>query len=468
MWWSLLLVAGCFHPNPQEGGACGAGMECPSPLICDLGICVRTPGDGSVGEDAPPDVAVDADLSCSCTGSKIVCGTGMETVCTLGCMPLTPGARCIEIDPSNGVGITAASTLSTDITVNGGIATFNTDTGAISGVITRAAGSGVLANIAFELRTTGAQPIGVWTFHRLSVNGGAAIRFTGARSAVFVSGTDLNVGGTIDGSGGCYGGEPSCAGPGGGLGSTAMPATGCGPGGAGSSASAQGGDGGGGGGGGRGAGAVGGLGGSDGIGGAAGAACVAAIAEPLVGGAGGGPGAQGAAPTRCKGGGGGGALQLTALDEISITGTVTMGGSGGEGGPPDPNTGNAAAGCGGGAGGALLIEAPKVTIGASAVLAANAGGGGSGAAASISGNRGASGGLTTTPASGGAQVAGGGGGGAGAAGATAPTAGALSVIGNGGGGGGGIGTIYLRSSPGMLTQSGLTTPAAGTGTIRTQ
>lgn len=465
--WSLVLIAGCFHPTPPEGAACARGTDCPDPLICDQGVCVRTPRDGAVDDgviDAPPDVAIDADLSCTCSGGKLTCGS-VNTTCTLGCMPMTVGARCLDVDPSNGVGITAAGALTTDITVNGGIATFNTDTGAISGVITRSAGQGVIANIAFELRTTGTQPIGVWTFHRFAVNGGAAVRFTGARSAVFVSGTSVAVGGTIDGTGGCAGSDVACAGPGGGVGGNAAIATGCGPGGTGAAATSAGGDGGGGGGGGRGAGAAGGLGGGDGTGGVGGGACVAANAEPLVGGSGAGAGGPGAV-ARCKGGGGGGALQITALESLTVSGTITLGGAGGEGGAGDPNTSNAAAGCGGGAGGTLLLEAPAATI--SGTLAANGGGGGGGASGANPGSPGAPGGVTATPASGGAPAGIGGAGGAGAAGATAPVVGSPSTIGNGGGGGGGIGAIYIRTSPGMLTQGGVATPVPGTGPIRTQ
>jgi hypothetical protein len=77
-------------------------------------------------------------------------------------------------------------------------------------------------------RLTGTQPIGVWTFHLLTVNSGATIRFSGARSAVFVSGTTVSIAGMIDGSGGCYGGDPACAGPGGGTGGGVSTATGAG------------------------------------------------------------------------------------------------------------------------------------------------------------------------------------------------------------------------------------------------
>ncbi len=467
--WILVVLSACFHPTPPEGAACANGTDCPDPLICDLGVCVRSPHDSGLDADidAPPDVAIDANLSCSCQGATLKCGGVPPVTCSLGCMPQSPGARCFEVDPSNGVGITSAAGLTTDITINGGTATFNTDSGAISGVLTRAAGVGVNADIAFELRTTGTQPIGVWTFHRLGLNSGATIRFTGARSAVFVSGTDAAIGGTIDGSGGC-GGDPMCAGPGAGLGGNTLAATGCGPGGIGVSASTGTGDGGGGGGGGRGAGGVGGMGGTDGTPGLAGGACVASLVEPLVGGAGGGTGGNGAAAL-CKGGGGGGALQITALDEITVDGTIAMGGSGGEGGRPDLSLANGGAGCGGGAGGSILLEALTVKINITGVLAANGGAGGGGASLGTAGGRGASGGLTATPAIGGPAAGPNSGiGGTGAAGAMAAGVGATSANSNGGAGGGAIGAIYVRTKPGNFMQSGLTTPTPASGLIRTQ
>ena len=228
----MVALTGCFHPSPPEGAACANGTDCPDPLICDLGVCVRSPHVIDADVDAPPDVAIDANLTCSCAGATLTCGGVAPVTCALGCMPQNPGARCLEVDPSNGVGITAASGLTMNITINSGIATFNTETGAVSGAFTRAAGQGINAGVAFELRTTGTQLIGVWTFHRLGLNSGATIRFTGARSAVFVSGTDVAIAGTIDGSGGCYGADAACAGPGGGIGGSTAAAKGCGPGGA--------------------------------------------------------------------------------------------------------------------------------------------------------------------------------------------------------------------------------------------
>jgi len=84
-------------------------------------------------------------------------------------------------------------------------------------------------------------------------------------------------------------------------------------------------------------------------------------------------GARGGNSTGGWGGRGGGALQLTARDSITIRGTLNAGGAGGGGG----ETGRGGGG-GGGSGGFLGLQAPLVTLTDSAVLAANGGGGGGG------------------------------------------------------------------------------------------
>lgn len=462
----IVVVGACFRPAPPPGAPCAHQTDCPDPLVCVEELCVAAPGDGGL-VDAPPDISIDADPSCLCKTGALVCGGAQPVTCTLGCMDLSPGARCLEVDPSNGVGVTAAATLVQDKTITAS-ATFDTDTGAITGGLTRAPGQGVNSGIAFELRATGTTPLGVWTFHQLTLDASGTIRFKGARAAVFVVGTIATISGTIDGSGGCSGnGAASCGGPGAGTGASATAATGCGPGGLGGTDAAGVDDGGGGGGGGRGAGGLGGLGGTLGTTGAAGASCVAATLEPLIGGSGGGAGGKGAV-TPCHGGGGGGALQITALDSIVVTGTIQLVGAGGEGGVGDPAGNNGGAGCGGGGGGGLLLEAPAVRLGAMAVLTANGGAGGGGAYFDLPGAPGEPGTASTTPAVGGAAAGvNAGPGGNGAAGSTAaqpaPTAPA-----NAGGGGGAIGAIYLRTSPGALMMGGTVTPAAGTGPIRIQ
>ena len=62
----VTLLAGCFQPSPPEGAPCTKEGTCPSPLVCDQGLCVRTPRDASTLDerDAPSDTTrVDAAIA---------------------------------------------------------------------------------------------------------------------------------------------------------------------------------------------------------------------------------------------------------------------------------------------------------------------------------------------------------------------------------------------------------------------
>lgn len=166
------------------------------------------------------------------------------------------------------------------------------------------------------------------------------------------------------------------------------------------------------------------------------------------------------------GGGGGGAIQLTAKTSLQIgaTGRILVNGGGGLGGCGDNSTNDARSGGGGGSGGALFLEAPTVSIDNGAVLTANGGGGGSGAdpvtgtAPGIRGQDGQNGSASNTPALGGTTVGGGSGtGGSGATSGTIATSG--TVTGNTGGGGAGLGRIVLRAHNQPTTQATIS-PAA--------
>jgi len=56
----LVVLAGCYHPSPPDGIACNEALECPSPLHCDRGVCVRV----STAPDAAADALVDAPGTC--------------------------------------------------------------------------------------------------------------------------------------------------------------------------------------------------------------------------------------------------------------------------------------------------------------------------------------------------------------------------------------------------------------------
>ncbi|HJZ88056.1 MAG TPA: hypothetical protein VKN99_22940, partial [Polyangia bacterium] len=76
-----------------------------------------------------------------------------------------------------------------------------------------------------------------------------------------------------------------------------------------------------------------------------------------------------------RGGGAGGALQVSAGEQITVTGRIQAGGGGGRGGR---GGGSCLGGAGGGSGGAVLLEAPMVAMtGAAAANGAGGGGGGS-------------------------------------------------------------------------------------------
>lgn len=423
---AFALLAGCYHPTPPQGAPCAANGDCPSPLTCQQGVCVS---DGTV------DAATGID-------SAMIDAPGMM-VASNGVVPMfPPGNTTIQI---------------------AGLATFNTDTGEVTGALIRQPGEGVLAGIDFHRMATSSPPgLGVFSFHRLTITTSGTVHFTGAAAAVFAVARDATISGTIDGGGGCYGATRTCAGPGGGTGaSTGTPAIGCGPGGDGAHDLSTQGDTGGGG---AGGGADGGRGGdttaTSAITGAnGGSKCIASTIEPLVGGSGGGLGGSGTV-----GGGGGGAFQLSVFDQLSLGGTIAMGGAGGDGGQV---SGEAGAGGGGGAGGAILLEAEVIQINSSAVIAANGGGGGGGGYSTAVGGVGSDGQASTQPAPGGSGViTGGGAGGDGGARSASANPGASGAI-NGGGGGGGAGRVYFRAS--TLTGTGQAiSPAAGTGPIHTQ
>lgn len=209
-------------------------------------------------------------------------------------------------------------------------------------------------------------------------------------------------------------------------------------------------------------------------GGAAGAAAPwgTASLEPLEGGMRGQDACNGT-----HGGGGGGAIQLTAGLRVRISGVISAGGAGGGGGAG--GTGACAGGAGGGSGGGVLVEAPSVEV--TGTIAANGGGGGGGGSTSL-GRPGEGGRAGTTPAAGGRGDSGGGcpfygytNGGWGGDGATqtdpAQTGGPADSISGcidgtvylgAGGGGGGVGRIRINTRSGCgCTGTFSPTPTSG-------
>jgi hypothetical protein len=184
----------------------------------------------------------------------------------------------------------------------------------------------------------------------------------------------------------------------------------------------------------------------------------------LTGGSGGGAGGSGGAGSTpgCAagpGGAGGGAVQLYALDTITVadTGGIQAGGGGGGGGnglAPSEDCAPSAGG-GGGSGGVIYLQADVIEL--AGTLAANGGGGGAGATQGNNPRDGSDGRLDATPAPGGVGLGGdSSSGGAGGAGATAPAQGVDNEA-NGGGGGGAVGRIVLHCTD--FGGDGLVSPA---------
>jgi len=356
--------------------------------------------------------------------------------------------------PSNSV--ECALELAADTATITADAMFDTDTGAITGSLVRAAGEGVNGGVGF-IRAPGlalGPALGIFVFRDLTINEAVTARFVGTRAVVLLVIDTATIAGKIDVSAGRD--LRSMPGPGGGAGGTIdVPAQGCGAGGRGAAGTDTGDGGGGGGGGGKAGGQGGdGLNRSDMVaarGGIAGKPCMPADLQPLQGGGGGGAGSPGKTVIPSHGGGGGGGLQITALGALMITGQLHAGGDGGDGGaaspPPTlPDPAHAGAGGGGGSGGGILLEAPTVTISGSAVIAANGGGGGGGGDGDTGGQPGSSAQVSTSPAPGGlATMDDGVRGGSGGAAAAESTSGGTGIS-NGGGGGGGVGAIVVRGA----------------------
>lgn len=312
--------------------------------------------------------------------------------------------------------------------------------------------AGVTTSVFSEMR--------VFAMGGLSVNGDVVV--VGSLPLVLLVDGDASIVGSLDASAGCHGGifDPSCAGPGGGVGGreVAELAGGCGAGQPGfedqfvlfES-----------GGGGGGYGQSGANSGGSGVGaGAGGTPCGPSTIEPLLGGSGGGAGGINettAMRVGGRGGGGGGAIQVTASGTLSVVGDVAAEGAGGENGSRMGMTAPYGGGGGGGAGGGVILEANLLSVTGS--VTANGGGGG-GNSLAASGGDGANGRRDRACALGGIAEPGHSPGGRGGCAQQGPGTGGTG--GDRGGGGGGFGRIRfnrLTGSPG-----GVVSPNESVGT----
>ena len=396
--------------------------------------------DGARPDVAPPlpDAGPCVTTSAECASADVlrVCatagGSAVDTTCSWGCRSDDGAAHCALLSPSGG-SVTPTDTVGSDVgsaTLNN--ATIDQSTGAIAnGATNRAAGTGVIGGIDFELRNG----VGVFRFGDLVIQGN--LSFTGTGPVALVSTGSITVTAAIDGIGNCVGATGGPGGSPGGIGHTSAAGSGGGEAGTDDTLGASGG----------GYGAVGGSGGD--AGGELAVPGGPAFGDPtiaILAGGGGGGGGNGGNPF---GGGGGGAIQLVANQTLTITApaSINAGGCGGTSGTAVTDTGG-----GGGAGGSILLEAHDITV--NGWLAVNGGGGGGNyydnPPCTTSTARGANGALSRTPATGvGGCAANGGAGGAANLAAGAGLDGPYMGVGDyAAGGGGAVGRIRFNTRSG--------------------
>ncbi len=401
---AMLVAMGCgrwgFDSSAQPDGEVPA-HDAPVMPAPDAGVCT-----------AASQLCADSVTlrTCAAAGAQAV-----DTICGWGCIA-EPGAHCGVLVPSGG-GVLPTDVSSTGL--SGSIdlqGTVNADDGSITGLTTRAAGTGIIDNIDYELRGN----VAVFRFASVRVIG--SLGLTGSHAIALVADQGVYISGVIDATVGCGGTRGGAGGYAGG----GTNANGTGPGhgttpGFGGSYD---------GGGGAGYAGTGGTGGGNSA--AAGGPSYGAAPVPALIGGSGGAGAR--FLMGGGGGGGGGAVQLVSNASITVTasGAIDAGGCGGRG--------SGEGGGGGGAGGAILLEAPMIAI--DGALAVNGGGGGAG-----NGTSGSNGLLGRSPTPAGSSGAPGGIGAAGAMLDGASGTGGMSA----GGGGGGIGWIRIDSRTGSAT-----------------
>jgi hypothetical protein len=464
-----------------DGGCVGDLVVCPNPGACFVGACAEA--DGGCGAVPDPgavctdnDACTDNDTCADdggCAGTPTVCPPPEECQSASPCDPVmgctyTPrtgqacdGGTCNALGqcqpsasgfpyvPSNFTEAEIATVPATSWTVT--CATTVNTVSADGGVeILRSCGDALPSYTYVPQRDAGLEAV-VLVASDFTLTSGVTLRAEGARPLIIAVRGSATVAGTINVDG--EAGSTAAAGAG--------RRCGTGVGGAGTTGTYSGG----GGGGAFGANASNGGPGGDGTAaGAGGAASGNVTLTPLRGGCPGGTG--GGAPVT-PAGRGGGAVQISAVGAVTVSGAISAGGGGGGGAPPTTRGGG-----GGGSGGGILLEGANITV--SGVLAANAGGGGEGSAGGLDPGTGQAGTLglrsiMRAPGGNGGNSCGGNGGwGAAQAGAStaggAPPGGLCFRYGGGGGGGGSVGRIRLNASA-SCTLSGTISPRqTGVGT----
>ena len=362
-----------------------------------------------------------------------------------------------QVCPGDQLGFTISNVEPCVVPVGGAALNFNQPgsylVNTLSGAVAPPIGASFLLPGSVLVQQTGStEMVRVVSVSSFAITAGTKVRVIGGPPLVIVSRGDVLIAGTIDASANEI--EPATPVPGGSLDRTACGAR-AGMDGRDSTAS-QGGGGGGGGGAFQGAGGDGG----DGAGqnrGAKGPKGVKPAMLTLIPLRGGCPGGNGGSDNEAsatdpaiggEAGLGGGAIQISAGNVLTVSGGISVSGAGGGGG--DVHSG----GGGGGSGGGILLEA-KVEIRTPGILVAAGGGGSSGGGStSAQGAPGGDGHDDDGVAASGGDCGGinraggrGGGGGAGLLFDGAPGVEAfMNTSGGGGGGGGGVGLIQLRSA----------------------
>jgi hypothetical protein len=421
----LALACGSVEPGGGDGdGDGGAGT-------------VPDAGGGRGGPDAAPDAAASCQPSTTICAddSEVVCDAAGRvaslTACPIGCHP--DGERCLDVDPSNGLGLYLDEAAVAPDVVLGDGAVIRAD----DGQVVDGDGSALAIPTWLLAASDGGAPVRVLVVASLATGD---LVISGSPAVAIISAGDVLVAGQIQVRAGRNSDEDdACAGKAGDA---------CLTGGGGGGFGQRGGDGG----------ALRAAGGDLVAGGDGAASSGAADLQPLRGGcAGGAFGGVG-------GGDGGGALQVVSRTAIVVRGSIAANGSGGS--LTGPLACSRLGIGGGGSGGGILLEAPRVELSAPAALVANGGGGG---CRDAQGEDGAS--SESGAPAGQCDDPDGDGGGGGARGGSA--GGGLSGSaegGAGGGGGGGAGRIRVNSAfDGFAVESGaVVSPAATVGPLGTR
>jgi hypothetical protein len=361
--------SGDAGPGETDGGPGGggdAGFSCePGTLLecsdSDTAVYCDDEGTAAVPVECGSECDADEQLCyCEpetriCSGDLLIqCSAGGKVddivTCPLGCEEI--GARCFDVEPSNGLaGYLDMTPDAPDVILTNG-AVINTDAGTITN------GDGSLVDVPdFQISApAGGVAIRVFAVNSLTLTNTTA---TGSRALAIVSNGDILLRGNVRVESGATT-QGSCVGrpavtvsdPKEGPFSGAFSGAG---GGGFATAGASGG--------------TAAVGAFEAEGSAGGSAIGGAALVPLRGGCSGGD-----VESLHEGGAGGGAIQLVSRTLISVEDSSSQafldaGGRGGEG---------QAGGSGGGSGGGVLLEAPRVVIASGTAIVANGGGGGAG------------------------------------------------------------------------------------------